>query len=82
MWASLSNWISACDRIIALGATVLAPGHGPVTDDIDITDFADWSDPERLAANVIAAYRELDPTMPAPTALELFTEMARWRAAH
>jgi cyclase len=115
VWASLDNWISACDRIIELGATVLVPGHGPVTDasgvsdvrrylrfvqdaarqrfeagmspgeaadDIDITDFADWSDPERLAANVIAAYRELDPTMPAPTAPELFMEMARWRAAH
>jgi cyclase len=115
VWASLSNWIAACDRIAELEATVLVPGHGPVTDasgvadvrrylrfvqdaarerfeagmdprtaadDIDISDFADWGDPERLAANVMAAYRELDPALPALTPPELFVEMARWRAAH
>jgi cyclase len=114
VWASLRNWISACDRILELSATVLVPSHGPVTDasgvadvrrylryvqdaarerfeagmdaaaaadDIDISDFAGWSDPERLAANVIAAYRELDPGIPAPTPPELFAAMARWRAA-
>jgi cyclase len=115
VWASLSNWIAACDRIIDLGASVLVPGHGPVTDasgvrdvrrylrfiqdearrrfeagmdpvaaadDIDISDFADWGDPERLAANVVAAYRELDPSLPAPTTPELLLRMAQWRAAH
>ena len=115
VWASLSNWIAACDRILALDPAVLIPGHGPVTDasgvrdvrrylvyirdeaarrfaagmspqqaadDIDISAFADWGDPERLAANVVAAYRELDPERPAPTPPELFVEMARWRAAH
>jgi cyclase len=115
VWASLSNWITACDRILELDAAVLVPGHGPVTDasgvrdvrhylqyirdaarerfqagmspgaaadDIDISDFADWGDPERLAANVIAAYREFDPAMTAPSPPELFVEMARWRAAH
>ena len=39
-------------------------------------------DPERLAANVVAAYRELDPARPASSPVELFMEMARWRAAH
>ncbi len=115
VWANLGNWIAACDRIVELGATVLVPGHGPVTDasgvadvrrylgyvreaaaerfaagmdpaaaadDIDISDFAGWSDPERLAANVIAAYRELDPSLATPTPPELFVAMARWRAAH
>jgi cyclase len=115
VWASLGNWLTACDRILALGADVLIPGHGPVTDasgvadvrrylayvrdeaqerfaagmtareaadDIDISAFADWGDPERLAANVVAAYRELDPSLPAVTPPELFVEMARWRAAH
>jgi cyclase len=115
VWANLGNWIAACDRIIELGASVLVPGHGPVTDasgvadvrrylgyvreaarerfaagmdpaaaadDIDISDFAGWSDPERLAANVIAAYRELDPSLATPTPPELFVAMARWRAAH
>jgi cyclase len=115
VWASLSNWIAACDRILSLEASVLVPGHGPVTDasgvrdvrrylrfiqvaarerfeagmdasaaadDIDISEFADWGDRERIAANVVAAYRELDPDRPAATPLELFMEMARWRAAH
>jgi len=115
VWASLSNWIAACDRILELGATRLVPGHGPVTDasgvrdvrrylayiadearqrfeagmdaaqaadDIDIADFADWGDPERIAANVVAAYRELDPSLPAATPPELFMRMAGWRAAH
>jgi glyoxylase-like metal-dependent hydrolase (beta-lactamase superfamily II) len=115
VWASLSNWIAACDRILELDARVLVPGHGPVTDasgvrdvgrylrfvrdearkrflaglepadaadDIDVSEFADWGDPERLAANVVAAYREFDPTRPAASPVELFIEMARWRAAH
>ena len=38
VWASLSNWIAACDRIIELGASVLVPGHGPVTDASGIRD--------------------------------------------
>jgi len=115
VWASISNWIEACDRILALGAEVLVPGHGPVTDasgarevqrylrfvreearkrfdagmgadqaadDIDISDFAGWSDPERIAANVLAAYRELDPGLPSPSPAEVFMLMARWRARH
>ncbi|MFL5862529.1 MAG: MBL fold metallo-hydrolase [Solirubrobacteraceae bacterium] len=115
VWASLSNWICACDRIIELEAATLIPGHGPVTDaagardvrryltyiadearqrfeagmdataaadDIDISDFADWGDSERIAANVVAAYRELDPSLPVTTPPELFARMAAWRAAH
>jgi glyoxylase-like metal-dependent hydrolase (beta-lactamase superfamily II) len=115
VWASLSNWITACDRILELGAETLVPGHGPVTDaggvrdvrryltyiadearqrfdagmdagaaadDIDISDFADWGDAERIAANVMAAYRELDPSLPAATVPELFAQMAAWRASH
>ena len=115
VWASLSNWIAACDRIIALDARTLVPGHGPVTDasgvrdvrrylsyiqeesrqrfeagmdavtaadDIDISDFADWGDPERIVANVRAAYRELDPAQAVKTPPELFAEMAGWSAAH
>jgi glyoxylase-like metal-dependent hydrolase (beta-lactamase superfamily II) len=27
-----SNWIDACDRIVALGAETIVPGHGPITD--------------------------------------------------
>jgi glyoxylase-like metal-dependent hydrolase (beta-lactamase superfamily II) len=28
----VSNWIAACDRILALGAQIVVPGHGPLTD--------------------------------------------------
>ncbi len=115
VWANLTNWIAACDRILELGANVLVPGHGPVTDsagvrdvqrylryvrdesrmrfdagldpeaaadDIDISQFSGWSDPERLAANVLAAYRELDPQLPAEAPAQLLMRMARWRARH
>jgi glyoxylase-like metal-dependent hydrolase (beta-lactamase superfamily II) len=28
----VANWIAACDRIAALGADTIVPGHGPITD--------------------------------------------------
>lgn len=58
----------------------MAPGAA--ADDIDISAFADRGDPERLAVNVVAAYREFDPSLPAPGPAELFVEMARRRAVH
>lgn len=116
MWAGpVSNWLAACERILELGAGVLVPGHGPVTDasgvrdvqrylrhvydeakarfeagieaeeaadDIDLSSFRDWGDPERIAVNVAAIYRELDPDATAPNPMELITRMARWRARH
>jgi hypothetical protein len=51
-------------------------------DDIDISDFADWGDPERITANVAAAYRKLDPSLPRATPPELFVGMAAWRTPH
>lgn len=115
VWSNLSNWITACDRILEFGAAVLVPGHGPIVDssgvgdvqrylrfvraqarerfdagmdfhaavdDIDISEFKDWTDPERIAANVIAAYREFDPAIAPPSPPELFMAMARWLARH
>jgi cyclase len=116
MWAGpVANWLAACDRIIELGARVIIPGHGPVTDesgvrdvqrylryvrdeakarfeagmdetaaadDIDISDFRDWGDPERIATNVATIYRELDPSLPLLTPPELFVRMAQWSARH
>src|SRR3954451_10794877 len=38
VWANLSNWIVACDRILELDARVLVPGHGPVTDASGVQD--------------------------------------------
>jgi cyclase len=29
----IAHWIAACDRLLALGADVIVPGHGPLTDD-------------------------------------------------
>jgi glyoxylase-like metal-dependent hydrolase (beta-lactamase superfamily II) len=116
MWAGpVANWLTACDRIIELGARTIVPGHGPVTDhagvrdvqryliyvrdearrrfdagmndeaaaaDIDIADFRDWGDPERLAANVANMYREFDPSLPPLSPPEAFVKMARWSARH
>jgi glyoxylase-like metal-dependent hydrolase (beta-lactamase superfamily II) len=32
VWAGpVQHWIDACDRILALGATTIVPGHGPLT---------------------------------------------------
>jgi glyoxylase-like metal-dependent hydrolase (beta-lactamase superfamily II) len=51
-------------------------------DDIDLAEFADWSDSERIAVNVESAYREFDPgRVPAPVP-ELFMRMARWADRH
>jgi cyclase len=51
-------------------------------DDIDISDFRDWGDPERIAVNVATVYRELDPGLPEVTVPEQFVRMARWSARH
>jgi cyclase len=51
-------------------------------DDIDIAEFRDWGDPERLAANVANLYREFDWTLPPLSPPELFVKMARWSARH
>lgn len=51
-------------------------------DDIDISDFADWGDQERIAVNVATFYREFDPSLPEVPVPELFVRMARWKARH
>jgi cyclase len=51
-------------------------------DDIDLSAFAGWNDPERIAVNVETLYRELDPSRPVPSPPELFVRMARWAARH
>src|SRR5436305_4786186 len=98
MWAGpVANWLEACERILALKARVLVPGHGPVTDesgvhdvqrylryvrdeaaqrfeagmdaqaaaeDIDIADFRDWGDPERIVVNVATIYQDFALAVP------------------
>jgi cyclase len=51
-------------------------------DDIDLADFRDWGDPERIAANVANLYREFDSSLPPLSPPELFVKMARWSARH
>lgn len=51
-------------------------------EDIDLTDFRDWGDPERIAVNVATVYRELDPNSEPVSPPELFARMARWNARH
>jgi cyclase len=116
MWdGPVGNWLRACDRILDLGADVLVPGHGPVTDasgvrdvqryltyvrdearqrfesgmsaedaadDIDLSDFRDWGDPERIAVNVETLYREFDPSRPEVPVPQLFVRMAEWSRRH
>ena len=38
----VSNWITACDRIIALEPEVVVPGHGPVTDTSGLREMRDY----------------------------------------
>ncbi len=43
VWAGpLSNWIAACDLILGLGAGVVVPGHGPITDDGGVRTVRDY----------------------------------------
>ena len=51
-------------------------------EDIDISDFRDWGDPERIVVNVATVYRELDPTLTPASPPELFAQMGRWSARH
>ena len=110
VWAGpVDNWVNACDLILELGAEVIVPGHGPVTDrrgpamvrdyltfvqreaterneagmtageaarDIDLGEYAEWTDSERLAVNVHAVYADLDPAHVMPPWPQLASEMA------
>lgn len=43
VWAGpLQNWIAACDLIIGLEATVVVPGHGPLTDNGGVREVRDY----------------------------------------
>jgi len=53
MWAGpVSNWLDACDKIIAMGAEVIVPGHGPITDNDGVRrgkDYLNYIDKEARA---------------------------------
>jgi cyclase len=50
--------------------------------DIPINDYAHWTDPERVVANVYSLYREWDSAMEPATPFMLFGEMNHYRKAH
>jgi len=110
VWAGpLSNWIAACDRMLAMDVETVVPGHGPVADkravaavrdyltyidseataryragmdawdaarDIALGEFARLGERGRIAVNVEAVYRALDPAHRTPSIVELFQRMA------
>jgi glyoxylase-like metal-dependent hydrolase (beta-lactamase superfamily II) len=51
-------------------------------DDIELSDFREWGDAERIAVNVATLYREFDPSLPEVPVPELWVRMARWAARH
>jgi cyclase len=44
--------------------------------DIDLSRYRDWGEAERVVVNVAAVYRELEPSAPVPSVMELFSDMA------
>jgi len=50
MWAGpVGQWLAACDRILALGAESIVPGHGPMTDAAGVRrmqEYLRWVDRE------------------------------------
>ncbi|HEU0225069.1 MAG TPA: MBL fold metallo-hydrolase [Steroidobacteraceae bacterium] len=65
MWAGpVGNWLAACDRILALGAKHIVPGHGPMTDAAGVRrlqQYLRWVDGE--------ARRRFDAAMPMEEAI-------------
>jgi glyoxylase-like metal-dependent hydrolase (beta-lactamase superfamily II) len=43
VWAGpIDNWVRACDRILSFDATVVVPGHGPLTDGTGVRAVRDY----------------------------------------
>lgn len=72
----VENWILACDRILGLGAAVVVPGHGPVTDRIGVEVFRSYLD--FLLAQGTAAYRAGVPYWEAASKMRLPEAYASW----
>jgi 2-keto-4-pentenoate hydratase/2-oxohepta-3-ene-1,7-dioic acid hydratase in catechol pathway/glyoxylase-like metal-dependent hydrolase (beta-lactamase superfamily II) len=49
-------------------------------DSIDLGEYADWLDAERVVVNIYQRYRELDPNMPELPVMALLTMQAEWHA--
>ncbi len=71
MWSGpVQKWIDACDRIIGLGATMIVPGHGPLTDAAGVAkmrgylEFVRAESRQRFDAGMPAFEAALDITHP------------------
>ncbi len=43
IWAGpTSNWLRACDRILAMDVETIVPGHGPITDKKGVSEIKDY----------------------------------------
>lgn len=43
MWAGpISNWLRACDRILAMDVETIVPGHGPITDKQGVAELKSY----------------------------------------
>jgi 2-keto-4-pentenoate hydratase/2-oxohepta-3-ene-1,7-dioic acid hydratase in catechol pathway/glyoxylase-like metal-dependent hydrolase (beta-lactamase superfamily II) len=51
-------------------------------DTLDLGQYGDWLDAERLVVNVYQRYRELDPDIPEFPVIGLLTMQAEWHAKH
>jgi 2-keto-4-pentenoate hydratase/2-oxohepta-3-ene-1,7-dioic acid hydratase in catechol pathway/glyoxylase-like metal-dependent hydrolase (beta-lactamase superfamily II) len=76
VWAGpISNWIKACDAMIALDAPTVVPGHGPITDPDGIRAFRGYFD--HILAEVDAAHEKGLTFAEAADGIDL-GEYARW----
>ncbi len=76
VWAGpISNWIAACDAMIALDAPTVVPGHGPITDPDGIRAVRDYF--EHILAETDVAHQKGLTFAEAAEAIDL-AEYARW----
>ena len=84
VWAGpLSNWVAACDLMLALDVATVVPGHGPITDAagiVAVRDYLQYVDTEasgRFAAGMDAfdAAREIGTLLGAD---ERFSELGEF----
>jgi 2-keto-4-pentenoate hydratase/2-oxohepta-3-ene-1,7-dioic acid hydratase in catechol pathway/glyoxylase-like metal-dependent hydrolase (beta-lactamase superfamily II) len=76
VWAGpISNWIKACDAMIALDAPTVVPGHGPITDPDGIRAVRGYF--EHILAEIDAAHGKGLTFAEAADAIDL-GEYAHW----
>jgi glyoxylase-like metal-dependent hydrolase (beta-lactamase superfamily II) len=75
-WAGpLSNWIAACERILAMDVEVIVPGHGPLADKAAVADVRDYF--EYLLERAVELHAAQMTPVQAARALEL-DRWAHW----